>query len=100
MAWYERWLGGHFSFTLFGVYVVVFGFNAMHVAVDICLPWRRTCVCFHPPLWCFGFYWPWKLYVSPNATPWGAMWGIGPGISREDKERIKERQQKARIVPT
>jgi hypothetical protein len=71
--WIERKLGGHVN--LFGKRVTIYGANAMHWGVNIST--RRGYVCFRLPLPCFGRWWPLHLYVSPNATPWGATWGIG-----------------------
>jgi len=49
---------------------------AMHGAVNI---WTRRWgyVCFKPPTYVFGQWWPWYLYLSPNATPWGATLILG-----------------------
>ena len=77
----ERYFGGHVSFTVFGKRVTLYGFNAMHVAVNI--HWRdRYWLCFHPTFRCFGVWWPWYLYASPDATPGSAFWGYGPGFNR------------------
>jgi len=87
MNWFERHLGGHLSFKLLGHRITIYGFNAMHVAINIHTR-RWGYICFHPPM----PRWPWYLYASPNATPWAASWGIGPGIEREEKNRIKHRR--------
>lgn len=67
---------GHFSIGP----ITVFGANAMHWAVNV-----RTKLgyfCFHPPV----KNWPWKFYISKNATPWAAVFAIGPGIERDDRD--------------
>ena len=71
---FEKCFGGHISI---GKSITVYGFNAMHVAVNINTKWGF--VCFHPPMKCYGKWWPWYLYISPNGTPTYATWGIGPG---------------------
>ena len=85
----EKHLGGHISpgwrFTLYG-------FNAMHVAAQIGTR-RWGYICFHPPMRCFGQWWPWYIYLSPNATPWAATWGVGPGFDREAREGAPWRRQ-------
>lgn len=81
MGFFERHFGGHVSFSLFGKRVTIYGWNAMHIAIDI--QWRRQkFICFHPPAYMFGTWWPWYLYVSADATPTNAFWGIGPGFNR------------------
>ena len=92
--WLEKHLGEHLSFGP----VTVFGFNAMHCAIQI---WTRRWgyICFHPSLrflgplapWMLGKDWPWCFYLSPNATPWAATLSIGPGIDNETKLRARER---------
>lgn len=61
--------------------LTVYGFNAMHVALNLRTPWGY--LCFHPPLIrTYGRTWPWYLYHSRDATPWDG-WGIGPGYHGE-----------------
>lgn len=62
--------------------LVVYGFNAMHVAVNLHTK-RWGFVCFHPPMKVFGVWWPWYFYVSPDGTPPQATFGMGPGYRRE-----------------
>lgn len=86
--WLQRRLGGHVSLGP----VTVYGFNAMHVAINI---WTKRwgVICFHPDLrflgkyapWMLGKEWPWYFYLSPNHTPWSATFAIGPGVEREEK---------------
>jgi hypothetical protein len=72
MNWLERTFSG--SFALFNHRLIVYGFNAMHVAID--MRWRSGWICFHPPMRCFGKWWPWYLYFSPDATPQQATWKL------------------------
>lgn len=75
MNWLERHLGGHIMLG----HLVIYGWNAMHVALN----WRTKrwgWICFHPTMKVFGRWWPWYFYVSPNGTPGAATWGIGPGF--------------------
>ena len=81
MGFLERHFGGSFSFTILGKRVTLYGFNAMHVAIDIRVS-KYKFICFHPPMRCFGVWWPWYLYASPDATPGRAFWGYGPGFNR------------------
>jgi hypothetical protein len=75
LNWIERKLGGHISIGPLTIY----GFNAMHVAVNLYTK-RWGWVCFHPPMRCFGRWWKWYFYVSPDATPHAATYRIGPGV--------------------
>jgi hypothetical protein len=67
----DRWFGGHVTVGP----VTVFGRNAMHFAVNIRT--RDGWICFKPPTRCFGVWWPWYFYISPDATPQSAttLWG-------------------------
>ena len=81
MNWFERHLGGYVRLGN----LVIYGFNAMHVALN----WRTKrwgYICFHPTIRSFGKWWPWYFYISPNATPWAATFGVGPGF----RERINK----------
>jgi hypothetical protein len=51
-------------------------------------------LCFHPTIRCFGRWWPWDFYASPNATPWAATFAIGHGLTAEEKRQAKERRAK------
>lgn len=75
----ERYLGGHLSWNLWGRHVVLYGFNAMHVALNVRMK-SGNWFCFHPPMRCFGQWWQWYCYVSPDATPSAATFARGPGI--------------------
>ena len=76
MSFWERHFGGHFNLGP----ITVYGWNAMHVAVNIRTVWGF--ICFHPPFRVFGKWWPWYFYISPDATPQSATYGIGPGFNR------------------
>jgi hypothetical protein len=76
MNWLERKFSGHISF--FNHRVVIFGFNAMHVALNIRSRWGW--ICFHPTIKCFGVWWHWYFYISDDATPVHSRFGIGPGM--------------------
>jgi len=72
--WQDRWFTGHINLGPLTVY----GANAMHWAVNLRI--AGGYLCFHPSTRTFGGRWPWKLYFSPNATPWARRWGFGPGL--------------------
>ena len=86
MSWFEKHLGGHISFRVLWWRITIYGFNAMHVAINIHTH-RWGYVCFHPPM----RHWPWYFYVSPNATPWAASFGIGPGTEKQSRARMGRR---------
>ena len=80
----EKYLSGSIAFNLFGMRFVIYGFNAMHIAMNIrTRKWGY--ICFHPSIRCFGELWPWYFYLSPNATPQSATFAIGPGVSKLEK---------------
>jgi hypothetical protein len=72
---FDRYLGGSLRLGP----VVTYGFNAMHVAINIRTR-RWGYLCFHPTIRCFGVWWPWYFYASPNATPQAATFAIGPWV--------------------
>jgi hypothetical protein len=82
----DKYFGGHVSFSLFGRDVTIHGWNAMHVAINI---WTKRWgyVCFHPTIRCFGVWWRWYFYCSPNGTPNSATYAIGPGVRRREDGR-------------
>ena len=92
MNFFEKYLGGHINIGNLTVY----GFNAMHVAFNYGT--KKTYICFHPPMKCFGKWWPWYFYISRNATPWLATFGIGPGFQYWDKKRMKRRKHLLQIL--
>jgi len=90
--WLEKHLGGHISFRACGLCIVLYGFNAMHIALNIHAR-RWGWICFHPGIRFYKHHWPWKFYVSPNGTPWASTIAIGPGIGQTDKRRAKLRRR-------
>lgn len=82
MGFFERHFGGHVA--LFNHRIVIYGFNAMHVALNVKTR-RWGWVCFHPTIRCFGRWWRWYFYISSNATPWAATFGVGPGMDGHDR---------------
>jgi hypothetical protein len=71
----ERHFGGHISIGP----ITVYGYNAMHVAVNIRTRWGY--ICFHPTWKVFGEWWKWYFYISEDATPYNARFKMGPGAS-------------------
>jgi len=65
--------------------VTVYGANAMHWAINIRTRWGTLCA--HPTTRTFGGRWPWYLYLSENATPWAAVFAVGPGIDSYDLDK-------------
>lgn len=88
IRWLEKYFGGHISFGN----VTIYGFNAMHVAVQIKTQ-KWGYICFHPPIWIYE-WWGWYFYLSPNATPWASTFAVGTGVSQEDKHGAIERRRK------
>lgn len=68
-------LEGHISFKFLGLPITIYGFNAMHVAVNIATKYGYFC--FHPTMYCFGTIWPWYFYISDDATPQRSKFAIG-----------------------
>lgn len=79
----RRHLAGHLKIGP----ATFYGANAMHFAVNVDVPALGVTLCAAPPVGRFGWY----FYASPNATPWAAVLGFGPGIERHNAERIRER---------
>ena len=74
----HKCLGGHISIgsRKSGFYVVIYGRNAMHYAVNIF--WGgKGYLCFRLPFFCYGKWWKLYLYYSPDATPQRATFMIG-----------------------
>lgn len=71
-SFFERKLGEHFSIRHS---FVIYGWNAMHVAVNIHTRWGW--LCFHPTFRVFGKWWPGYLYLSPDATPYNCRFKLG-----------------------
>jgi uncharacterized membrane protein YwaF len=80
MGFFERYFGGHVSLGP----LVLYGFNAMHVAANLKTPWGYVCV--HPTVRVFGEWWPWYIYVSDDATPCRAKFLLGPGVKGWKRE--------------
>jgi hypothetical protein len=90
----DRWLEKHFGGHLcVGRRLTVYGWNAMHVAVNYRTR-RWGYICFHPPLYWCGRWWPWYFYLSPNATPWAATFALGPEFSTEDRRKANTRRRR------
>lgn len=91
--WCWKRLGSHISFKVSRWHVTVYGFNAMHVAINIrTRKWGY--ICFHPPIiHLSGKAWPWYFYLSPNATPSVSTFAIGPGIDRSTRRLAKTRRE-------
>ena len=79
----EKRLSGHLTLGP----VTLYGANAMDWAVNLRLPALGVTLCAKPPTKRRGWY----VYASPNATPWAAVLGFGPGLGKENGERIAER---------
>ena len=92
MRFLRKCLGGHINIGRLTIY----GFNAMHVAFNYTTD--KTYICFHPPMRCFGKWWPWHFYISRNGTPWLATCGFGPGFEWLDRKRLKRRKHLLLIV--
>jgi len=86
----EQRLGGHVNFDVLGHRVTIYGFNAMHVAINIETR-KYGYACFHPPIRFYGRLWSWYFYLSPNATPWGSTLLLGPAHSRIEKWEARGR---------
>ena len=63
--WQDRIFPGHVRIGP----VTIYGANAMHWQVDIRTRWGYLCA--HPTTRTFGGHWPWKVYLSRDATPQG-----------------------------
>ncbi len=89
--WIESLFPGHVGGSWPFVWTL-YGFNAMHVALQVHTK-RWGWVCFHPTTRTFGGHWPWYFYVSPNATPWAATWGIGARFTQEERQAMDYRRR-------
>lgn len=77
LGFWENFFGGHLSIGP----ITIYGENAMHWAVNIrCF---GGYFCFRLPFRCFGHWWGWYFYHSPNATPWAANWYVGSDKRKE-----------------
>lgn len=82
--WIDRVWTGHLNLGP----VTVYGANAMHWALEIHIRGHGY-LCAHPTTKTFGAVWPWYVYLSPNATPGSAKWGIGPGFDGPRKRPVR-----------
>jgi hypothetical protein len=74
-SFWDRHFGEHVALNTKWFSVVIFGFNAMHVALNIrVFGWWW---CFHPPMRVFGKWWPWYFYASRDATPYNCLFHFG-----------------------
>lgn len=88
---FQKYLGGHKHIGP----VTIYGFNAMHVAVNVWSDTLGAYVCFHPTVRMNGRAWPWDFYVSRNATPWAAIVAFGPGLDGHEKAIARKRAELA-----
>lgn len=91
MEWMQSKLSGHLSLSFGALSLTVYGFNAMHVAVNLYTP-RWGYLCLHPPMYHVGRWHPWYFYTSPNATPWASTFAVGPGVGWQDKQSARLRR--------
>ena len=85
--WLEKHFGGHVTIGPLTIY----GFNAMHLAMNLRTK-RWGTICFHPSLRFLGagVPWhlrehPWSFFLSPNCTPWASTFLLGPRFTRLEK---------------
>jgi len=83
VTWAERHLGGHIS--LGNHRVLLYGYNAMHFALNIRTKWGW--ICFKPPTYCYKRWWPWYFYISPDGTPRSSTFGLGKYARRAMREK-------------
>ncbi len=80
MNWLEKYLSSHIRFKN----IVIFGFNAMALAVNVETE-RWGYICFRPTIRFRGMWWQWYFYLSPDGTPHRSTFAMGPGISKLEK---------------
>ena len=84
MTFLEKNLSGHITVRILGLTITIFGFNAMRGAWEISgVNWGYLVIA--PPFYYAGRWNKWKIYYSPNATPWAATFAIGPGLDEKTK---------------
>lgn len=85
----ERHLDGHVTIGPLTLY----GANAMRWMATLRVEALGVTLSFRPPWFPGkgpGDEWAgWCFYASPNATPWAAVLGCGPGISLADRRKIE-----------
>lgn len=69
--WQDRLFHGHVNIGR----ITIFGANAMHWAINI--RGQKNWWCFHWRTRTFGAEWPWYFYISPDATPYSAVFRTG-----------------------
>lgn len=79
----ERHLDGHLTLGPLTIY----GANAMDWGGSLLVRALGVYLCAKPSTKKRGWY----FYASPNATPWAAVVGIGPGLDHFEKKRINDR---------
>lgn len=92
----ENWLESHLGGYIRVGPVIIYGFNAMHIALNIRT--RREWLCFHPTIKFYGRKWPWYFYISRNATPWLATVIVGPGVYERDKTKARRRRHLLKVL--
>ena len=75
---HSKFLGKYFGSHINIGPITIYGYNAMHFAVNIETRWGY--ICFHPTLICFGRWWRWYFYISKDATPYNTRLKLGPGL--------------------
>lgn len=64
------WMQEHISTKRLTIY----GRNAMHWGINVKL--RKGWLCTRLPLPCFGIWWRWYFYISPDGTPTRRTWTL------------------------
>lgn len=82
--WQDRIMPGHITIGP----VTLYGANAMHWTLEVSTPWGFLCA--HPTTHTFGGKWPWKVFLSPDATPMSRRWGFGPGLAGYGRRVVDE----------
>lgn len=91
--WLESHLGGYVKIGP----IIIYGFNAMHIALNIRTR-RWGYICFHPTIRFYNWKFPWYFYISRNATPWLATVAIGPGVCKQDKAKARRRRHLIKVL--
>ena len=90
--WLLKRFHRHITINVLGRDFTIYGFNAMHVAMEFRTK-KFGWICFHPPIHFLGWNWPWYFYVSPNGTPCCSTFAIGPGVDHSTKRLAKIRRE-------
>ena len=78
---FRKAISGHISIGPLTIY----GNNAMHFTAELWV--GGFAFCFRPPQ-----RRGWYFLVSPNHTPWAAIYAAGPGVERDDKLKAQVRR--------